>query len=83
MSYQAKRKGVGKEHVKKEKRKLASVDGEGCDGYSTLTFERKPLIVPACPASGLMGCSIIDIEYYVEVGTLVKIVNVIMAGYIK
>ncbi|XP_072021564.1 arrestin domain-containing protein 3-like [Amphiura filiformis] len=66
VSYRARRKGVGKEHVKKEKRKIASVEGEGCDGVSTLTFEGKPIIVPACPASGLVGCSILDIEYYVE-----------------
>ena len=70
VTFRALRKGVGKEHVKKEKVKLAEVQDEGCQGYSTVEFDRKPLLVPSCPGSELTGCSIINIEYYVEVSDL-------------
>ena len=73
VTFRALRKGVGKEHVKKEKVKLAEVQDEGCQGYSTVEFDRKPLLVPSCPGSELTGCSIINIEYYVEVSDLLCI----------
>ena len=49
---------------------LASLVGDGCEGFNTASFERIPLLVPPCPPSGLEGCNIIDIEYYVEVSKI-------------
>ena len=45
---------------------LAYVEWGGCGGHSSVV-DRKPLRIPPCPASALLGCNIIKVEYFLEV----------------
>ncbi|XP_072022980.1 arrestin domain-containing protein 3-like [Amphiura filiformis] len=64
--FRAKRHGHGWEHHREQKTNLGEQRGEGCGEHRTASFDRKPFLVPSCPPSGLDGCDIMSIEYYIE-----------------
>ncbi len=60
-------RGTGSEHCRKATTTLGEQRGEGCGEHRTVAFDRKPILVPSCPPTGLDGCNIMTIEYYVKV----------------
>lgn len=47
-------------------RPIAEVEGAGVKGGKHAEW-REQIIVPPLPQSGLTGCSLIDIEYFIQV----------------
>ena len=40
---------------------------KGCGGHDLVSLDRTSLRVPSCPPSGLQGCQIMKVEYYIKV----------------
>ncbi|XP_030833213.1 arrestin domain-containing protein 3 [Strongylocentrotus purpuratus] len=66
VNYGARREGVGAPGFRTTSHVVKSISSEGCGSYSRATWVQKPLVIPPVPASGLEGCSFIDIKYYIK-----------------
>ena len=72
VNYGARREGVGAPGFRTTSHVVTSVTSEGCGAYSRATWVQKPLVIPPVPASGLEGCSFIDIKYYIKVDIFIN-----------
>ncbi|XP_071478326.1 arrestin domain-containing protein 3-like [Diadema antillarum] len=66
VNYGARREGVGAPGFRTTSHVVTSIMYEGCGAYSRATWVQKPLVIPPVPATGLEGCSFIDIKYYIK-----------------
>ena len=55
--------------TKHEKTEVARLDHEGMEPNHSDIWSGERIQVPPLPPSHLMGCSLIDIDYYIEVRT--------------
>ena len=76
--FRAKRHGHGWEHHREEKTTLGEQRGEGCGENRTVAFDRKPILVPSIPPTGLDGCDIMSIEYYVKVNIFIVVASYVI-----
>ena len=66
-AYKGRREGRGQETTKTHEKVLLEFNTEGCGSHSVADFDRKPIQIPPCPPTGLVGCNIIHVDYYIKV----------------
>ena len=76
VTFKARRHGTGYEKSRTVSKVLLEFKAEGCSDHSVADFDRKPIQVPPCPPTGLEGCSIIHIDYFIKV--IILQVNVVL-----